>query len=202
MTFSRLEKTLKITCLAALIFGAAVAAMLLPVRGAGTQQYTNAVTPLLDAAAGKSIGSVGPGAALDIVGQSGGMTHVTLHGWSAQGSSAIVFTSPDKHIVELSGFTGHGTNGASQAVSGTTYNAVTIDGWVASNALVDDVQTVWKAASALYAQKCGSCHALQPANSYSANQWPGVMKTQSGNAGLDPGQTALITTYLQVQSGR
>lgn len=182
---------------------AAVLAATSPVGGrAAGQQFASAVTPLLDAAGGKTIGSLQPGAALDVAGQSGGATHVTLHGWSAQGTSAIVFASADKHIVELSGFTGHATSGAAQSSGGATYVAVTIDGWVASNALVDDVQSVWKNASALYAQKCGSCHALEPATSYSANQWPGLMKTQAGNAGLDPGQTALITTYLQVQSGR
>jgi hypothetical protein len=161
--------------------GFAGVAAISPASGAGTQRFTSAVTPLLDGAAGKSLGSLGPGAALDVVGQSGSATHVTLHGWSAQGSGAIVFTFPDEHIVELTGFTGHAT---------------------ASNALVDDIQTVWKSASALYSQKCSSCHALQPVTSYSANQWPAIMKTQAGNAGLDPAETALITTYLQVQSGK
>ena len=175
------------------MIGFGVAALFAPLHAAATQRYTSGVTPLLDAAAGKSIGSLGPAAALDIVAQSGNATHVALHGWSAPGSTAVVYSSPDKRIVALSGFTGHAVAGASQAV--------TIDGWVATSALVDDVQTVWKTASALYAQKCGQCHALQPVNSYSANQWPAIMKTQADNAGLDPGQTALLTTYLQVQSG-
>lgn len=177
-----------------LMLGLCIATVAGPVLGAPAQQYTSAVTPLLDAAAGKSIGSLAPGAALDVVGTSGGATHITLHGWFAAGSTAIVYSAPDKHIVALSGFAGHGTVGAAQAV--------TIDGWVATNALVADAQTVWKTAAALYAQKCGQCHALQPATSYSANQWPAIMKTQADNAGLDPGQTALITTYLQVQSGK
>jgi hypothetical protein len=178
---------------AALAFGLTIAAGGSPLPAAAAQQFTTAVTPLLDGAGGKSIGSLAPGAALDVVAQSGSSTHVTLHGWFATGSTAIVDTAPDKHIVALSGFTGHGTAGAAQAV--------TIDGWVATSALTADVQTVWKAAAALYAQKCGQCHALQPVNSYSANQWPAIMKTQADNAGLDPGSTALILTYLQVQSG-
>jgi hypothetical protein len=177
-----------------LMLGFCLTAVAGPVHAAPAQQYTSAVTSLLDAAAGKSIGSVAPGAALEVEGTSGSATHVALHGWFAAGSTAIVYSAPDKHIVALSGFTGHGTAGAAQAV--------TIDGWVATNALVADVQTVWKTASALYAQKCGQCHALQPVTSYSANQWPAIMKTQADNAGLDPGQTALITTYLQVQSGK
>ena len=184
-------KTLVICAVLAIGFNMAAAGG--PADGATAQQYTTAVTPLLDAAGGKPVGSLAPGAALDVVGQSGGSTHVTLHGFFATGSKAVVWSAADKHIVVLSGFTGQATAGAAGAAS--------IDGWVATSALVADVQTVWKTAAALYAQKCGSCHALQPANSYSANQWPALMKTQADNAGLDPGQAALITTYLQVQSG-
>jgi trimethylamine-N-oxide reductase cytochrome c-type subunit TorC len=164
------------------------AGALVPALGAGTQKYAAAITPLLDAAAGKTIGSVGPGTALTVVAQSGSSTHVTLQGVAAPGG--FVYVSADKHIVELSGFAGKETSGA-----------VTVDGWVATNALVDDVQALWKSTADLYAQKCGQCHALQPVNSYSANQWPAIMKTQADNAGLDPGQTALITAYLQVESG-
>jgi hypothetical protein len=168
-------------------------AALVPARVQAAQKFVASVTPLLDAAGGKSIGSVGPGSAVDVTGTSGSATHVTLHGWYAAGSTVLVYMAPDKHIVALSGFTGKGVAGAAQAV--------TIDGWVASAALTDDVQTVWKTASALYAQKCGQCHALQPVTSYSANQWPAIMKTQADNANLDAGQTALLTAYLQVQSG-
>jgi hypothetical protein len=154
-------------CAALLAFAFAAVPPAAPAAG---QRYAAAVTPLLDGAAGKPIGSIAPGAALDVAEQSGSATHVTLHG-----------------------FTGKAAAGAAQAVS--------VDGWVPTSALVDDLQTVWKSASALYAQKCSQCHALPPVNSYSANQWPAIMKTQADNAGLDPGQAALITTYLQVQSG-
>jgi nitrate/TMAO reductase-like tetraheme cytochrome c subunit len=68
--------------------------------------------------------------------------------------------------------------------------------------LVDDVQTVWKSAGELYASSCASCHALPKPNSFSANQWPAIMEEQAVNANLDPGNTALLTTYLQVKSGR
>ena len=179
-----------------------LASVHLPARGAGTQMFAGANTPVLDAAGGKNVGTLAPGAAVSVSGQSGSSTHVTVSGFAAAGSPATLFTSADKHIVVLSKFTGHAVPGATQSVAGTTYTAVTADGWVATNALVADVATVWKSASDMYAQKCGSCHSLRPANSYSANQWPAIMKTQADNAGLDPGQTALITTYLQVQSGK
>lgn len=172
------------------------------VGGAATQRFATGVTPLLDAANGKTIGSVGPGAALTVVADSGGATHVTVTGFAAQSTPATVYAYTDRHIVVLSGFTGKAVNGATQSVGGTPYVAVTIDGWVASNTLAPDAATVWKAASALYQQKCSTCHSLRPPTDYTANQWPALMKAQADNAGLDPGQTALITAYLQTQSGK
>lgn len=170
--------------------------------GAATQRFASGVTPLLDAANGKTIGSVGPGAALTVVADSGASTHVTVTGFAAQSAPGTVYAYADRHIVVLSGFTGKAVNGATQSVGGTPYVAVTIDGWVASNALAPDAATVWKAASALYQQKCSTCHSLRPPTDYTANQWPALMKAQADNAGLDPGQTALITAYLQTQSGK
>jgi trimethylamine-N-oxide reductase cytochrome c-type subunit TorC len=189
-------------CAAVLMAGLGVAAIVSPAKSAGPQRYVSTVSPLLDASAGNLIGSLGPGTALDVLGQSGGATNVAVHGWSAQGANAVMFAAPDRHIVVLSGFTGHGAEGASQTVSTTVYHAVTVEGWVATTALVDDVETVWKSASGLYTANCGSCHTLPAVKSYSANQWPGIMKTQAVNAGLDPNDAALVTTYLQVQSGR
>ncbi|MGD0635763.1 MAG: hypothetical protein ABSA13_16150 [Beijerinckiaceae bacterium] len=192
----------EIACTILFIFGLGIAVTHAPVLAAGMLRYTSAVTPLLDAAGGKPIGSLGPGAALEVRGQSGGATQVAVHGWSAQGANAVVFVAPDRHIVTLSGLTGHTAEGNTLTSGGTVYHAVTIEGFVTNKALVDDVQTVWKSARDLYAPSCASCHPLPKPNSYSANQWPGIMKTQAANAGLDPDQTTLLTTYLQVQSGR
>lgn len=186
----------------------AAAALMLAAAGsvfaqsAPAQRYANALTPLLDAAGGKKIGNVAPGAAVTVEGTSGGSTHVTIKGFSPQSSAATVFTSADKHIIEISGFSGHATAGASQSSGGTAYTAVTVDGWVATSALADNLQSVLSAGAALFSAKCGSCHALPKTGDYNANQWPGIMKTQSDNAALDDAQAALITTYLQIQSGK
>jgi len=171
-------------------------------HGAGLTRYTNAATPLLDVTSGKPMGSLGPGVALDVLGRSSATTHVAVHGWSMHGANAIVFAAPDRHIVLLSAFAGHVTLGTSQNIAGVLYDSLTIEGSVANSALADDVQALWNNARDLYVQSCGSCHALPATNAYSANQWPAILKTQAPNAGLDAEQTALLTTYLQVQSGR
>jgi hypothetical protein len=186
----------------AVLVSVAVMIQATPLHATDSQRYANAVTPLLDAAGGKTIGSLQPGAAVDVIGQSGTATHVALHGWSAQGANSVVFAAPDRHIVLLNGFVGHSQAGASQTAGGRIYQTVTIDGWTASAALTDDLQMVWKNAADLYAQKCGSCHALPVANSLTADQWPAIMKTQAPNAGLDANETALLTAYLQVNSVR
>jgi hypothetical protein len=170
------------------------------VHAAEGQRYTNAVTPLLDAAGGKAVGSLQPGVAVDVTGESGTATHVVVHGWSARGSENIIVAAADRHIVLVTEFSGHGTPGSTQTVNGTPYQAVTLDGWVATSALVDDVQTVWKSAETLFGEKCATCHALPSISFLTANQWPVIMKTQASNAALEPGETALLTAYLQANT--
>jgi hypothetical protein len=167
---------------------------------AAAQQYTATVTPLLAAASGSTIGSLGPGAAVTVVGQSGTVSHVTLQGVTAPNAPGFVYTSPARHIVEVSNFSGHAATGSTQAVSGTTYTSVTVDGWVATSALAADQQTVLNAAGTLYNQRCSACHALQPPDAFTANQWPATIKNHSPNPGLTPDETALITLYLQVKA--
>jgi trimethylamine-N-oxide reductase cytochrome c-type subunit TorC len=193
--------SLKLAAIACLAAGFALAAPVLAGAGEG-QRYTSAIAPLLDAAGGKSIGSLQPGIAVDALGQSGTATHIAVHGWSAQGTNAVVFAAPMRRIVLVSGYNGSGQGGATQTVNGTVYQEVTVDGWVTTAALADNIQTVWSRASALYADKCGGCHELPDINSLSVNQWPAIMKTQAVNAGLDANESALLTAYLQVTTTR
>lgn len=167
-----------------------------PLHAAGAQLFPKALTPLLNGAAGKPIGSLAPGAALTVLGTSGTATHVTFKGWLANG---YVYAAPDKRIILMRKFIGHGS-GATQTVEGTAYQAVTVDGWVATGALVDNMEPIWNSASALVGQKCASCHALPVASSLTANQWIAMMKTQTSNAGLDDDEAALITAYMQAHA--
>ena len=187
---------------ACFLAGVAAQAASAPVSAADTQRYANAITPLLDAVGGKQIGALQPGAAVDALAQSGAATHIAVHGWSAQGATAVVLASPTRRVVLVSGYGGHAAGGGTQTANSTVYQEVTVDGWVATAALVDDVQVVWKRAAALYADKCGSCHALPGINSLGVNQWPAIMKTQAQNAGLDANENALLTSYLQITTTR
>lgn len=165
-------------------------------HAAGAQLFPKTLTPLLDGAAGKSLGSLAPAVPLTVLGQSGTATHVTLKGWLANG---YIYAAPDRRVILMSKFTGHGT-GATQTVDGTAYQAVTVDGWVATNALIDNVEPIWNSASELVSQKCVSCHPPPTPDSLTANQWVPMMKTQASNAGLDDNETALITAYLQAHA--
>ena len=197
-----MAKMLRLAGAACVLAGIAVQAVWAQAGAADAQRYAAAVTPLLDAAGGKSIGSLQPGVAVDLLGQSGAATHIAVHGWSAQNANAAVLAAPTRRIVLVSGYSGHAPGGAAQTVNGTVYQEVTVEGWVATAALVDDVQVVWKQAAALFADKCGGCHALPEINSLGVNQWPAIMKTQAPNAGLDANENALLTTYLQMTTTR
>ena len=170
-----------------------------PVRGVGNQQFVTALTPLLDGPSGNTVGSVRPGAALDVAEQSGSATHITVHGWTTPKAAGTLYSAPDKHIIELTGLKARGTPGSTQTVGGTVYTAVSVDGWMASSMLVADMQPAWTAAASLYQQKCSTCHSLPAVDSNATDDWPDIMQTWAPSANLDAAQTALLTAYLQTQ---
>jgi len=183
----------------ATVFGAFVLANA-PSRGAGSPQFVAALTALLDGPSGNAIASVQPGAAVDVAEQSGSATHITIHGWTTPKAAGTLYSAPDKHIIELTGLKATGTPGSAQTVAGTTYTAVSVDGWIASSAVVADVQPVWTTAASLYQQKCSTCHSVPAVDSNGSDDWPGVVQTWAPSANLDAAQTALLTAYLQTQS--
>lgn len=187
---------------ARLALAAALAVLFVPLGGSAAQHYTSRTTPLFAALAGAPIGSLAPGTAVAVVGGSGDGAYVMIHGWSRHGADGTVYSDTAKQIVAVNEFTGPTTRGATRSQGDETYDAVTVAGWIASSALVDNVQDVWNAAGALYAQRCGTCHALKPPGAYPAARWPRIMPEQARNAGLDDAQRALITAYLQAQSAR
>lgn len=52
------------------------------------------------------------------------------------------------------------------------------------------------AAVNLYNSKCGTCHALQPREKYSANRWKQIVPEMAKKAKLDANQEALILNYV------
>jgi hypothetical protein len=192
--------------IAAFTLGGGLALLMSVPRNAGaaaTVEYASASVALADAAGGQTSGMVAPGTPVTVVGESTGIEHVQIVGWSADGSDAVIVSAPAVRIVYVTGLVA-GKAGrtvlSSREAASTTWHQVQIDGWLPATALTPDVATVWAAAKTLFDQRCSTCHALPAPASIAVNAWPGTVASMAVNAGLTAAQTALISSYLQSQA--
>lgn len=60
-------------------------------------------------------------------------------------------------------------------------------------------ENIWTNEEELYL-RCGSCHKAHEAEEYTINQWPNVLKTMAGRAGLSPEEIIEVGNYLQYKA--
>ncbi|TAM57539.1 hypothetical protein EPN52_12945 [bacterium] len=173
-------------------------------KASAGQMFTQDVTPLYAAAQGSGgIGSLSPGTAVMPSGTpqaAHARSEVVVEGWSIQGADAVLYSAVGRRIVlaTLETAAPQETLIAEQRDDyGTVWRHVRLVGWVDATHLVPDAASVWSSAQKLYAARCSACHALHAPAEFTANQWPGILRTMVRNAALDPEQTALVTRYLQ-----
>jgi trimethylamine-N-oxide reductase cytochrome c-type subunit TorC len=65
---------------------------------------------------------------------------------------------------------------------------------------VPDVQKLWAYGEEMYGAACGTCHALQPANHFLANQWIGNLNAMRQRISLDDEQVRFLQKYLQLHA--
>ncbi len=169
----------------------------------GRTAYTTGTVQLRKDPGGAVVGTVTPGTTMSVTETSGTDAHVTVAGYSSAGSSMVVaavgvrivlvtLTAPDQADRNL---------GAQTKDSyGTVWTEVTVSGWVPSNALTADVQTVWAHGRQLYEAHCSSCHSLYAPDQYTANQWPGTLQGMASQGGLSGDDLTLVLKYLQTHA--
>ncbi len=69
--------------------------------------------------------------------------------------------------------------------------------WVPEGSLAPKLDTLWGSASALYTKTCSACHALHPPKQYTANQWPGILKSMTPRTSLSKEQIEWVKRFLQ-----
>ena len=130
---------------------------------------------------------------------------VTIEGWSPKGGESVIYQAIDLRIILVTvlrnALSARTVLEQQQDSYGTTWEHVKVSAWVAESDVVPDVSTVWAAAQKLYAARCSGCHALRAPGDFTANQWPGIVRSMAKNAAFDSGQVALVTPSASV-SGR
>ncbi len=170
-----------------------------------TTVYADTTTPLqATAKSAPVVGSVMPGTPLAVQGTSGGASHVQLSGWVIKGSETVLFEDVGLHAVlaifDASAKLPMKIVKTQKDSYGTVWEQVHVGGWVATKATTAKIATVWTKAETLFQSRCSSCHALHEPNEFTANQWPGVLKTMGQNAALDKQELNLVTAYLQAHA--
>ena len=151
--------------------------------------------------AGVVIASLPPATPVRVISADGPKINIEVSGWSPMGGAKYIFKAISLRIGRAT-LTSKGVD--KRIVTGTgedawesEWEAVTITGWVRQQDLVQDINAVWKEASALYFTRCSRCHSLRRPKEFTANQWPSILKVMTKRAGMSAEQTAAVTALLQ-----
>jgi hypothetical protein len=170
-------------------------------RAADETRYTKGSTAMFDGARGKVLGSMPPGAPVQLVEKKGRRSKIVVEGWSAEHNDLEVFANWDVRrervtLARLKEETREVTKEKKDRWD-TTWRKVRITGWVDSSALVTDVAQVWKAAKLIHTTRCTICHPFKAPDLLTASQWRGTLVIMAHRAALTPEEEALIKQYLQ-----
>lgn len=160
-----------------------------------------------DASGSSAVGMVTPGTPLAVekTDKSASRAQIELEGWSQKGGESVIFQQPGQRIIiarldQPDKLAARTVTGEKQDSYGTTWEHVKLTAWVDESALVPKVSQVWDAGKQIYAAHCSTCHALHDPGEFTANQWPGEMRTMAPRAGLDAKAVLLVTRYLQAHA--
>lgn len=194
----------KITIALWVLFGLGYA--LSPAHAAGNAFARQGAKLFAAQSGGAPIGAIMPGTPLDTGTSQLSDTRLktAVTGWVVEGDSTVLYKAPDLRIIMLR-LDGDGSGqlkvlGKQQDSYGTTWEHVAVTGWVPAADVTPNVGTVWAAAKKIYDARCSSCHALHAPDEFTANQWPGVLRTMARNADLNPSERELVTQYLQAHA--
>jgi len=167
----------------------------------GATMYTKGILVLQDAAGGNPIATVLPAAEVVVRATSGDFVQVDVTGWSPQGGEKYLFKAAGIRI-SLAVMTDNGVGrrrvrGSKDDDWGSTWEEVTLTGWVPAAELGASLDDLWAIASDLYHSRCSRCHSLRRPEEFTANQWPSVLKIMTKRAGFTAVQAAQVTALLQ-----
>ncbi|MDV7143259.1 hypothetical protein R3X27_11255 [Tropicimonas sp. TH_r6] len=131
-----------------------------------------------------------------------GFHRVELEGWARDGAERVLFALPGKRILaatvpkaNLDALTlmGH----MRDSDTGITWKRMRVEGWVAQSTLQAEIDPIWRAAWALFAERCTACHQRRVPEHYTANQWRSLIKVMGPRTGLAKADQMLILAFLQ-----
>ncbi len=160
--------------------------------------------PLFDGPKGKVIGSVKPGAPMEVLERTGARAKVVLNVWSRDYSPLNLVADPASMtaVASLVRVPDGARTVHEEKVDryDARWERVSVTAWIPKSALVDDVGKVWAAALALQQERCTVCHGFKPADLMNASQWRGTLVIMAHRATLTPEEHALLSAFLQANA--
>lgn len=159
-----------------------------------TNVYLNANTSAIK-------GKVEPATPLEFIKKKNGLVLVELKGWSSEGSETVIFKNIgvrviyavlDENLIKNIKILEKKSD-----YYETVWSKVSIKLWIKEEHTVNNINTIWTKSQTLYEQRCGACHATPDLEHFTANQWPGVIKSMASRAGLLKEESLLVTKYVQ-----
>jgi len=135
----------------------------------------------------------------------GDWLQVEIGGWQQQGAERMIYALQGQRIFAAA-LAAPAVEKVQQGTAITDKNTdqvwlpATLTAWIGKDGLLPDVQKLWDYGEAMYGAACGTCHGLQPASHFLANQWIGSMNAMRQRISLDDEQVRFLQKYLQMHA--
>ena len=146
-------------------------------------------------------GKIEPATPLTFIKKKNDLVLVELKGWSSEGSETVIFKNIGVRVIyavlDEKLIKNIKVLEKKSDYYETVWSKVSIKLWINEKHIVKNINTVWKKSETLYEERCGACHATPDLEHFTANQWPGVIKSMASRAGLLEKESVLVTKYVQ-----
>ena len=167
----------------------------------GVKRYVGvAATPIASAPGGPAFATLYVSAPVTMVGTEGRTTHVISKLWiyGDAAASGPLYAAPQG--VEVGRLDAVRASRAIAGTDGNGWNLIEIEGYLPTDAVVDNLMFVWRLAEFNYQTICADCHLLHAAQEYSSIQWGAIVPRMAKNAKLGPAEAMVILKWLQTTS--
>ncbi|MET1412010.1 pentaheme c-type cytochrome TorC [Roseibium sp. HPY-6] len=159
-----------------------------------------------DATSGENaIGQVLAATHMKVLDRDNGAAKVSIEGWQQDGVAQVVYALRGQRIFEATlkkSEVGRVETHTTETDPDTelVWHKVSVDGWVAPESLVPDVDQIWEYTSEMYSASCATCHSKPDPGHTLANQWIGVLKSMKRFTTLDKEEYRILQKYLQLNA--
>ncbi len=128
---------------------------------------------------GGELGTLFPGTPLKALANDGARVRIELEGWALVNYRSVVTSGLGERLrfarLNQRGQAAREVLGETEDPYGEPWEEVRLTGWAAKAGLGNNAASVWALADELFQILCNACHVAPAPDTYTANQWPGMI---------------------------